>query len=102
MPPKTPSLIVKCPRPDLHTDYARITLKPGKLEILYMKASQVKSCNCLSYGHSECLHFAAYPEAQKVFDGIGWNLDELRAWTDKLGCNVDAPASPGQEGAVKA
>lgn len=99
-PLKAPSLIVKCPRPDLHTDYARITLKPGKLEFLFLRASQVKGCSCqLSYGHSECLHFAAYPEAQKVFDGIGWNLDELRAWTDKLGCNVDAQEPLG--GTVK-
>lgn len=76
-----PRITVQSARPDLGTEYATFIYKPDRLEILYMKGGLVQSQVMLTYRDSECVFFADCPDARQVYNGMGWNLKELSAWS---------------------
>lgn len=90
------TLLVKCKRGDLGTDYAYFVVghwdglhfdpvpcqrKPiNAVKIVYSVVHQ----HALINKTSEVLPFKEYEEAALLHDGCGWNLNEISAWVSGL------------------
>lgn len=75
-----PRITLQAARTDLGSEYMQFIYKRDRVEILYMKSRFARGKLFLTYSDSECLFFTAYPEVQQLYNGMGWNLEELAAW----------------------
>lgn len=85
------AIIVQCARPDLGTDHVYIAASGEGLRLIYIlgRSDGVQTVQ------SEYMTYAEYPEAQGVFDGLGWNLAEIARWIE--GVEIGGLRSPTLE-----
>lgn len=84
-------IVVKFDRPDLGTDYAVFDARQDRLFIHYGKRTPLALELAMNAG--EELPFDRYPEAAALYDGCGWNADELRCFVSNLVAD-DQPTEP--------
>lgn len=88
-----PTLVVKCNRPDFGTNYAHfvagyydgvmfdpLPCRCTKINAIRITFLHVKSSGVVYAQDSEILRYADYEEAAQLYDGIGWNADDVSAF----------------------
>ena len=79
-------IIVQCPREN--TTHMQITAFTSGLLVEHGKIIHGLSMRFLRVGDKERLPFSDNPELFDLYDGHGWNIEELSAFVNMMG-NID-------------
>lgn len=75
------SIVLQCKRPDLGTDYVRVTVHQTGVSFSFI--SFYKGARFVSV-YREYVYRHGNPEVYKLHDDHGWNLDELACWIRQI------------------